>query len=249
MKARLVLSLALLAVSTTVCTTAQAQSAATAKAPAPYDMLEWMTMGPELSDAHHMTGTANPVYTHREANRFFWTKTPQGYPWDVQLFDDKYIYLWVTELSWTDMRSYKVFHSSAKGNFNMPISPRFVRAGYPGATITVSDSTYEIHSSCDQFVTKNLGYVVNQVWGPYQETLGGELADNLTTMVISYRYTCDADYDNCQNKEEYHLAKPYGLVKWQHESLLPNGTYGPPDKVTIFNRVVAGQTRPVTSCF
>jgi hypothetical protein len=249
MKASLALSLALLAVGSTLCTTAQAQSASTAKSPVLYDMLEWMTMRPDLSEAHHMTGTANPVYTHMESDRFFWTKTAQGYPWDVQLYDDRYIYLWVTELSWQNTRSYKVFHSKTRGNHNMPIAPRFARGGYPGSTITVSDSSYEIHSDCTTYVTKNLGHVVNEVWGPYKESLGGELPDNLTTMVISYRYTCDADYDNCQNKEEYHLARPYGLVKWQHEKLLPNGTYGPPDSVTIFNHVVAGQTTPITSCF
>lgn len=248
MKVSLALSLALLAVGT-VCPTAGAQSTTASKTPVVYDMLEWMTMSSELSEAHHMTGTENPVYTHLESGRFFWTKTAQGYPWDVQLYDDKYIYLWVTELSWQNTRSYKVFHSSSKGNFNMPIAPRRALGGYPGSTITVSDSTYQIHSNCNTYVTKNLGHVVNEVWGPYKENLGGELPDNLTTMVISYRYTCDANYNNCQNKEEYHLARPYGLVKWQHENLLANGTYGPPDHVTIFNHVVAGQTRPVTSCF
>jgi len=36
------------------------------------------------------------------------------------------------------------------------------------------------------------------------------LPANLETLVISYRYTCDSDYSNCANKEEYHLARPYG---------------------------------------
>src|SRR5438128_289943 len=28
-----------------------------------YDMLRWMTMRPSLRAAHHMSGTANPIYT------------------------------------------------------------------------------------------------------------------------------------------------------------------------------------------
>jgi hypothetical protein len=68
-------------------------------------------------------------------------------------------------------------------------------------------------------------------------------------MVISYRYNCDSNYWNCGDKEEYHLAKPYGLVKWQHEKLQPNGKYAPPDTVTYMNRLVPGQTRPVWACF
>jgi hypothetical protein len=249
MKLSLVLTSAMLAVCSLLGQTARAQSASTDQAPVLYDMLDWMTMRPDLSYAHHMTGSANPIYTHRESNRFYWTKTAQGYPWDIQLFDNHYIYLWVTELNWKNTHTFKAFHSGKSGNFNMPLAPRFARGGYPGSTITVSDSTYQIHSDCNKFVTKNLGYVVNEVWGPYQERLGGDLPEDLTTLVISYRYTCDAHYANCQNKEEYHLAKPYGLVKWQHENLRADGTYGPPDKVTVFNHMEAGQTKPVTACF
>lgn len=212
-------------------------------------MLNWMTMSSGLRSAHHMTGTANPVFTHLESNRFLWTKTAQGFPWDIQLYDNQYIYLWVTELDWQNPRSYKVFHSRKSGKFNLPLVPRYARGGYPGSTITVSDSTYQIHSDCDTYVTKNLGYVVNELWGPYHEKLGGDLPDDLTTLVISYRYTCNASYTQCLNKEEYHFAKPYGLVKWQHEALRANGTYGPPDKVTVFNRVEAGQVIPLTTCF
>jgi len=75
-----------------------------------YDMLAWMTMDPTLAASHHMSGTANPVYTDVTSDRFFWTKTGQGYPWDIQLYDNNYIYLWVTELNWQNPSTYKVFH-------------------------------------------------------------------------------------------------------------------------------------------
>ena len=64
-----------------------------------YDMLSWMTMSPTLSSGHHMAGTANPLYTTMTSSRMYWTKTQAGYPWDVQLFDKNFIYLWVTELA------------------------------------------------------------------------------------------------------------------------------------------------------
>jgi len=214
-----------------------------------YDMLRWMTMDPSLRAAHHMSGTANPIYTAVMPNRFFWTKTGQGFPWDIQLYDSKYIYLWVTELDWQNPRTYKVFNSPNLGKFNLPLVPRWAKGGYPGSTITISDSTYEIHSNCYSYSTKNLGHVVNELWGPYKETLGGDLPPNLKTLVISYRYACDANYSNCKDKEEFHVARPYGLVKWQHQSLQSNGTYAPADNVTYMNRVVAGQTTPITSCF
>jgi hypothetical protein len=214
-----------------------------------YDMLEWMAMSPDLSVDHHMAGTANPVYTNVQSDRFFWTKTGQGYPWDIQLYDNKYIYLWVTELDWHNPRTYKVFHSPTLGNFNLPFAPRTAQGGFPGSTITITDSTYEIHTDCDTYTTKSLGNVVNEVWGPYYESLGGDLPDNLQTLVVSYRYSCDKNFDNCKDKEEFHLAKPYGLVKWDHAKLQSDGTYAAPDNVTYLNKVEAGQVQPMTSCF
>src|ERR1700758_3793867 len=77
-----------------------------------YDMLSWMTMQSQLSAGHHMAGTANPLYTSRSGTRFYWTKNAAGFPWDIQLFDSKYVYLWVTELDWQNPRTFKVFHSA-----------------------------------------------------------------------------------------------------------------------------------------
>ena len=214
-----------------------------------YDMLLWMTMSPSLRFDHHMAGTANPIYTSVRSNMFFWTKTGQGYPWDIQLFDANFIYLWVTELDWNNPRSFKAFKSPRLGKFNLPLVPRWARGGYPGSTIKITDSTYEIHTDCNAYTTHNLKNVINEVWGPYRETLGGNLPPNLQTLVISYRYGCDSKFSNCSHKEEFHVAQPYGLVKWQHQKLQSDGTYARPDNVSVMNRVVAGQTQPITSCF
>ena len=214
-----------------------------------YDMLEWMTMSADLSASHHMAGTANPLYTSILPDRFFWTKTGQGFPWDIQLYDDKYIYLWVTELDWHNPSTFKVFNSPTLGKFNLPLLPRFAQGGFPGSSIKISDSTYEIHSDCNTFVNQSLGHVLNEVWGPYSESLGGGLPNNLETLVISYRYSCDSNYLTCGDKEEFHVGKPYGLVKWQHQKLQTDGTYATPDNVTYFNQMVAGQTQVLTTCF
>jgi hypothetical protein len=216
-----------------------------------YDMLAWMTMDPSLAAGHHMMGTANPIYTTLLPDRFYWTKTAQGYPWDIQLYDDKYIYLWVTELDWQNPRTFKVFHDPNLGDYNLPLVPRFAQAGFPGSSIKIppSETTYETHSDCNTFTSQRLGGVVNTVWGPYTESLGGDLPGNLETLVISYQYSCDLNLENCQNKEEYHIAKPYGLVKWQHQALQPDGAYAAPDNVTYLNKLSPGQVKPYTVCF
>ena len=220
------------------------------------DVLQWMTMQPAdrngnpLASQFHMAGTANPLFTSMLPDRFFWTKASAGYPWDVQLYDDNYIYLWVTELNWQDPTTFKVFRSSTSGNFNLPLAPRFVAlASSPGklASIKITDSAYELHTSCTSYSLHDLRNVINELWGPYTETLGGDLPPNLKTIVLSYRYNCDAFYSNCGDKEEYHLGYPFGLVRWQHQRW--NGSsYGPPDKQTTFNRVSSGTVTPSIAC-
>jgi hypothetical protein len=219
--------------------------------PQTYDMLAWMTMDPSMAATQHMSGNHNPIYTNVQPDRFFWTKTGQGFPWDIQLYDNNYIYLWVTELNWQNPNTFKVFHDPVLGDYNLPLVPRFAQGGFPGSKVTIppSNTTYETHSDCNTFTTQKLGGVVNTVWGPYQETLGGDLPANLETLVISYQYSCDSQLQKCKNKEEFHVAKPYGLVKWQHQSLQADGTYATPDNVTVLNTVKTGQVQPFTTCF
>src|SRR5215468_818076 len=60
-----------------------------------YDMLDWMTMDSDLRSTYHLEGTSNPVYTLMAPGKFYWIKSGRGYPWDIQLYDNKYIYLWI----------------------------------------------------------------------------------------------------------------------------------------------------------
>ena len=216
-----------------------------------YDMLDWMTLSPDLRADHHLAGTSNPLYTAIDSDRFWWTKTGQGYPWDIQLYDDNYIYLWITELDWHDSNTFKMFRSSdpKRGNFNLPMVRRFAQAGFPGDALKISDSRFEIHTGCQTYSEHFLGHVINELWGPYEESLGGDLPPKLQTLVISYRYNCDSNYGHCGDKESFHLGKPYGLVYWQHQKLAPDGVnYLDPDNKTTFNRVVAGGVKPIFTC-
>src|ERR1700746_2861488 len=109
-----------------------------------YDMLDWMTMDSDLRATYHMEGTSNPLYTVMESGKFYWVKGPQGYPWDIQLYDSKYIYLWITELSYSVPQSYKKFTN----NTNLPLVPRCATAGSPGSTVTSTNTNYDLHTNC-----------------------------------------------------------------------------------------------------
>jgi len=222
----------------------QAQAETTISCPSgQYDMLDWMTLDSDLRGSNHMTGSANPLYTTMWSTKFYWTKGGNGYPWDIQLYDSNFIYLWITEYSWSDPYSYKKFSS----DYNMPLAPRCAKGGFPGSTITVPDTSYDLYTSCSSSSHHTLKQGVNQVWGPYNLSLGGILPANTSTLVISYRYNCDASYNNCSDKEEYYLQKRYGLVQWIHYTLV-NGTYQQQQK-SVFNQMTSGNTTPSFKCF
>jgi len=115
-------------------------------------------------------GTANPLYTSVTGNRFFWTKTAGGYPWDIQLYDSRYIYLWVTELDWQNPRTFKVFNSSTLGKFNLPFVLRFAKGDIQvpaSKSATLPTNPLRLQFVCH----KNLGHVINEVWDPTRNRL------------------------------------------------------------------------------
>jgi hypothetical protein len=207
-----------------------------------YDMLDWMTMDSDLRNTHYMTGT-NPMYTTMDSGKFYVTKGADGYPWDINLYDDNYIYLWITEYDWNNPDTYKKFTY----NTNMPLVPRCAKGGFPGSTITVPNTSFETYSSCTKHTTSDLQYAVNQVWGPYDLSLGGSLPAKMPTLVISYRYNCDAAYNNCANEEAYYLSQQYGIVQWIHYEL-EAGAYVPVNS-SLFNQLESGSVTPYFPCF
>jgi hypothetical protein len=85
-----------------------------------------------------MVGNSNPLYSSIGGGKLYWTKGGNGAPWDIQLYDSKYIYLWITESNWNNYSSYKKFSN----NTNLPLVPRCAKAGFPGSTIKVPNTSY-----------------------------------------------------------------------------------------------------------
>jgi hypothetical protein len=190
-----------------------------------YDMLDWMTMDLTLAGASHLEGGGTSQYTGRDPinKRFYWIKGSGGFPWDVNTYTSTGIYQWITEQNWSDPTTYK--------NFEIPIlwSPRCVPIPQlPGKLTTVlipsSQTWYDIHTSCSTYTRQNLKYIVNDVWGPYRKSMGGDLPPNTPTLELSYRWGCDSAYSNCSNKEVFSFQKKYGLVRWTHYQL-QNGSF------------------------
>jgi hypothetical protein len=192
------------------------------------DMIDWMTMDPF---GMHLTGSRTSMWSVVDStqSQFYWVKGTNGYPWDVKKWDANYIYDTITEVNWTNPRSYKR-HIGPTGK-GYPLTTRFVtyRIGDTAkklSTITTppSGTNFEIHSSCTQFTKSNLGYAKAEVWGPFYESIGGDLPPNMQTLHLNWLWSCDSSYKNCKTKEVFTLAQVYGMVRWQNYKLV-NGQY------------------------
>jgi len=129
----------------------------------------------------------------------------------------------------------------------MPLAPRCAKAGFPGSTIKVPNTSYQTYTDCTHYTTQNLRYGINEVWGPYYVSFGGIIPNNTKTLVVSYRYNCDSSYRSCGDKEEYYLTKRYGLAQWVHYRLI-SGVYQQQQK-SLFNTLKSGNANPVFTCF
>jgi hypothetical protein len=202
-----------------------------------YDMLNWMA--PEIATVN---GHYNVMFP--QTGTFYWVKSANGYPWDVDTFDSNYIYQSITEQDWNDPHTYKIFETA------MPWMPRCINIpATPGkiASITV-DATktwFDIHSSCTSFTSQNLGYVVNEIWGPYQQSIAGQAA--AATLTLSYRYSCDSSYDSCRYKETFAMQPGNGMVQWTYYEL-ENGEYVQLNQTTHAT-TVSGSISPVHPCW
>ncbi len=212
-----------------------------------YDMLQWASMDSTLGSSYHFSGNANPLFSGiRSPKDLFLIKGPAGFPWDIDPYDDNYIYLWVTEYDWNDPTTYKGFVSP------MPWMPRCIdipqQSNGKIASITVANSDYNIYlTGCVQQPTQSLGYVVNEVWGPFPLTLGGSLPANASTLELSYRYTCDSNYENCTYKEVFDFQKGFGLVQWTYYQL-QNGNYVQQNQSVFNTLTMGGVPKPIAPC-
>jgi hypothetical protein len=213
-----------------------------------FDMLDWMTLDEDLRSNTYLHGVrpdgsnANDLYTMMEADRFYWMKSPQGWPWDIELFDDDGIYDWITEYSWTDPYSFK----KSMHDKNKKWATRCMKAG---DRVMSADTSYEINSAeCGKNGNQtihDLKNMITTVEGVQQVSLGGDMAANMSVLVFDYDYVCDEKFQHCKDRERYLFEKRYGLVYWEHRTLGPDrSTYNAPDNVTIFNQIKHG-TPPI----
>ena len=177
--------------------------------PNQYDMLQWMLPWQSIQNSHY-----DVLYP--STGTFYWVKGSKGYPWDVDLFDDKYVYQSITENVWSNPSTFKIFETPR------PWAPRCIDIpAVPGKIASIphdaSQTWYDMHSSCTSFTRHNLLNAINEVWGPFSVQVGALPA--APTLTLSYRYGCDSNYGSCHFKETFELQQGSGLVRWTYYKL------------------------------
>lgn len=188
-----------------------------------YDMVDWTTLDADLRATSHMSserGDADGPYggayvlgTVVKADRITYLKTPTGDTWDVNLVDDLGIWAWRTETHWGTPRSFTQFRHAGQ----VLSAPRLARGGYPGMRWINCDSAYASHDSCGTPTGYgHLGYVIHELWGPYDFDPGYGDVRGVPILKLVYFYGCTApSTDSCTTAEVTWSAQRFGDIAWR----------------------------------
>jgi hypothetical protein len=159
-------------------------------------------------------------------------KNPQGNPWDINLYDSKYVYQWVTELDdwqgvnhWNDPTSCKKFNngSSTEGaNLSMRWAARCAVPGGENSSFwnpppPAQSSNTNYYTYVDQVLEsrpQNLGYSRLEVKPTGTMAITDHRANppqqfSITTLPLQYTYSCSVsgNVNSCKFREVFE----YGL--------------------------------------
>lgn len=213
------------------------------------DLLDYISPSAFDPKTHHLEGNHNPLYVliTPARDKFYWIKGPKGYPWDIQLVDDRFVYLWITESVWGDPRTYKKFVRNGWPGEGLPLAPRTIGYGLPSPEVISVQSAFQTVANCTQVKLSDLGAVRTTLTGPYLIDFKGDVAQQ-PALIANYQW--NGEGGKYSDREQFFLTSSHGLVRWTHAKLDgPTGMYVE-DNQTDYNRVVVGGAPvPFFPCF
>lgn len=203
-----------------------------------WDTLSVMMLDPGLAPNYHMEGydsNNDPdayIYTTwtPSENKVTYVKNPQGYPWDINLYDDQpslaglgYVYQWVTELNWSSDSQCKKFNNGSDSSTADDSFPWVARCAVPGGAnstfwnspppsqpynsnyYTISDGTITNQQNLDYTLTDLLPTGTITLYDTRQSPTAQFSA---TAMPLQYNYTCylQGNVNSCQSREVFVYA-------------------------------------------
>ncbi len=204
--------------------------------------MQYFAMRKQDRNGQFMSGQPNPIYTEvhpdldfASSGYWFWLKSAAAHGFDVKAFDQNYVYIRSTELTWTDNTTFKRFVH------DLPIATRCVDPNQPGAAIQVPDTTFQYFASCSAYKSSNVGSSRNDLDAPALIDAGGNIGQ-VMTRILHYRYHCDAVYQNCGDEEQFFLGKNIGLWQWVHYQS------GAMVKTSVMNDLTSGAANATLPC-
>jgi hypothetical protein len=225
-----------------------------------YDLRDWFLMpstqaGYKLPngqfygrETHHLEGlhleTNSKVFAYHydTGKTMVFMKTPQGWPWDLKSYDDKFVYDTATENGWKSDKDYK------KQNVPVPMCPRFWD-GNPTKYQFSQHMPYGVFSGGKQVDSGDVGPAYFTIQGPFKMDHSAMLKGDVgvvDTILISYYWT------DRKNREQLFLCREVGWDIWSHANLVqlsPNFSEYVVDMTSVHNRIVGGTVKPVSTAF
>ena len=229
----------------------------TMPATATIDLLGYLLPDPAWAQEYHLEAPDNrgvgihpgqPVYVSLYGHQIWEMKSSAGFPWDMNTFDEQYIYRSVTEQSWSDPTSFKIFASlswQAMGvNGGIVWMPRRLQVGMFCPPIVTLDSTYRVYSGGNQqYKVQSLGgpietHIEGPFEGRYAVDFGGSLG--IAESCVRQVYKWGPGY---MNMEVNYYARGYGRCQWELWAMRETGTANMQyvrQRVSVFNNIVSG---------
>jgi hypothetical protein len=202
------------------------------------DILDFMVHA-QSTQFHLETAGASPLplYSVIQGNLLWDIKGSVGYPWDGNSFDEQFVYQNITEISYTNSSTFKMFASTSRktGNGGIVWAPRYFTPGALNGPYT-SDPTYRVYTACGKFTTSTLGGpATTQIEGPYDINFGGTIG---VQSAIVQKYFWGWGAAGYANMEVNYFVQGLGHVQWELYNLV-SGAYVL-KQTSAFNTQVAG---------
>lgn len=221
------------------------------------DVLQFLALPDESAKANrsrqtHGLGTSVDIVTPIDASGYGqWKhiKNVRGWPWDLKLYDENYVYDWVTEgpHGWSEdanvgPRSFKKFIKNHIGPAREPADglitfPRYVNSVNAQFEMAFrpAQTHYATFENCVLVCEQSLGPVRQLLHGPFMMYHGGDVGMQ-PTLIHQYCWLNDGK----PTIEENHYALHWGWVAWKLMELnQKTGFY------ELLNETVAVQLRRV----
>lgn len=153
-----------------------------------------------------------------------------GFPWDIKLYDENYIYDWVTEDTWeAGPHAFKKFVANhpiggptgKKFADGMIQFPRYVDSENAGFDIPIppSQTSYATFMNCKQVgAAESLGLVRQRFRGPFLLDHGGDVGP-MPTLIQQYYWVNSKNGVSTPTLEENYYALHYGWVSWKLQAM------------------------------